>query len=80
MSQVNKSGEVETNGTGDSDSEQKPQKRQVKHDSGAADLEKVTDYMEDSEISSQNIEQVSHVRLFSAQFAHFVVVLLLTGG
>ena len=39
----------------------KPQKRQMKHDSGAADLEKVTDYMEDSEISSQNIAQVSFV-------------------
>ncbi|KAK4539077.1 hypothetical protein RGQ29_031989 [Quercus rubra] len=49
--------EVETNGTGDSRFGAKATKRQVKHDSGAADLEKVTDYMEDSEISSQNIEQ-----------------------
>lgn len=57
MSQVGKAGDAGTNGV-DSDCEQKPQKRQVKHDSGAADLEKVTDYMEDSEISSQNIAEV----------------------
>lgn len=47
-----------TNGVDSDCEENKPQKRQVKHDSGAADLEKVTDYMEDSELSSQNIAQV----------------------
>ncbi|XP_067133606.1 huntingtin-interacting protein K [Centruroides vittatus] len=35
--------------------EQKPQKKAAKHDSGAADLEKVTDYAEEKEISSQDI-------------------------
>ena len=64
MSQVSKSGDDGTNGVA-SDSEQKPQKRQVKHDSGAADLEKVTDYMEDSEISSQNIAEVRHLTRLS---------------
>ena len=62
MSQSDSHPDARTNGI-DSDCEQKPQKRQVKHDSGAADLEKVTDYAEDSEISSQNIAQV---RLVSA--------------
>ncbi|RWS13355.1 Huntingtin-interacting protein K-like protein [Dinothrombium tinctorium] len=33
----------------------KPQKKAAKHDSGAADLEKVTDYVEEKEISSQDI-------------------------
>uniref|UniRef100_A0A0C9SAB2 Putative huntingtin-interacting protein k n=1 Tax=Amblyomma americanum TaxID=6943 RepID=A0A0C9SAB2_AMBAM len=37
------------------DEQQKPQKKVAKHDSGAADLEKVTDYAEDKEIRSQDI-------------------------
>lgn len=55
-----KSGDAiaKTNGVDSDCEENRPQKRQVKHDSGAADLEKVTDYMEDSELSSQNIAQV----------------------
>ena len=36
----------------------KPQKKVAKHDSGAADLEKVTDYEEEKEISSQDIAGV----------------------
>nr|ALJ10930.1 huntingtin interacting protein [Dolomedes sulfureus] len=35
--------------------DQKPQKKIAKHDSGAADLEKVTDYAEEKEISGQDI-------------------------
>lgn len=62
MSQASRTTDPVTNGTADGD-EQKPQKRQVKHDSGAADLEKVTDYMEDSEISSQNIAEVRSATL-----------------
>ena len=34
-------------------------KKAAKHDSGAADLEKVTDFVEEAEISSQNIGDVS---------------------
>lgn len=37
----------------------KPKSRPTKHDSGAADLEKVTDYAEETEISSKDIEGVS---------------------
>lgn len=37
------------------DDEQRPLKKIAKHDSGAADLEKVTDYAEDKEIRSQDI-------------------------
>ena len=34
-------------------------KKVAKHDSGAADLEKVTDYVEETEIAPQNIADVS---------------------
>ena len=34
-------------------------KKTPKHDSGAADLEKVTDYVEESEISSKDLGDVS---------------------
>lgn len=34
------------------------QKKAAKHDSGAADLEKVTDYAEETEISSKDIAGV----------------------
>lgn len=37
----------------------KAQKKTAKHDSGVADLEKVTDYAEEKEISSQDISGVS---------------------
>jgi hypothetical protein len=33
----------------------KPQKKSAKHDSGAADLEKVTDYAEEREVLAQDI-------------------------
>ncbi|ENN73160.1 huntingtin-interacting protein K [Dendroctonus ponderosae] len=44
------------NGTSDENdnSEKSQQKKQAKYDSGAADLEKVTDYAEEKEISTQN--------------------------
>jgi len=51
---INKVNGVEESG-GDSDSVSKPVKKVAKHDSGAADLEKVTDYEEEREISSQDI-------------------------
>ena len=38
-------------------------KKVAKHDSGAADLEKVTDFEEEREISSQDIADVSHDRM-----------------
>lgn len=39
--------------------EEKPQKKAAKHhDSGAADLERVTDFAEEQEISSQDINRV----------------------
>lgn len=38
----------------------KTQKKTAKHDSGVADLEKVTDYAEEKEISSQDISGVSY--------------------
>lgn len=43
----------EVNGT-----EDVQDKKQKKHDSGAADLERVTDYAEEKEISSQTISNV----------------------
>ena len=44
--------------------DEKPQKKVAKHDSGAADLEKVTDYAEEKEISSQDIIGVSTLAYF----------------
>lgn len=59
MSQSGKTGDsAKSNGIED---EQKPQKKQAKHDSGAADLEKVTDYVEESELNTQNVAEVSIV-------------------
>lgn len=51
---------------GDSDEiQEKSQKKTAKYDSGAADLEKVTDYAEEKEISTQDFSGVnfSHVLL-----------------
>ncbi|PVD36373.1 hypothetical protein C0Q70_03355 [Pomacea canaliculata] len=36
-------------------------KKSAKHDSGAADLEKVTDYVEEAEISSKNLDYAMKV-------------------
>lgn len=47
--------EVEEN---DAESESKG-KKVAKHDAGAADLEKVTDYVEEKEIAAQDIQDVS---------------------
>ena len=49
----------------DGDSDQKPAKKAAKHDSGAADLEKVTDYAEEQEFSSQDI--VGAMNLFESR-------------
>ena len=47
--------------SGDSEDVSKPVAKKVaKHDSGAADLEKVTDFEEEREISSQDIAGVSN--------------------
>ena len=46
---------------------EKGQKRVAKHDSGAADLEKVTDYAEEREVFSQDISRV----LFLGKFVSF---------
>lgn len=47
----------EINGTED-EVQDKKQKKQTKHDGGAADLERVTDYAEEKEISTANISSV----------------------
>ena len=75
MSQSGKSGDsAKSNGIED---EQKPQKKQAKHDSGAADLEKVTDYVEESELNTQNVAEVSIVitSLFITN-THLIILLL----
>lgn len=51
----------EINGDVDDIQNEKTQKKTAKHDSGVADLEKVTDYAEEKEISSQDISGVSIV-------------------
>lgn len=50
----------DVNGDSDEVQQEKSQKKIAKYDSGAADLEKVTDYAEEKEItSSEDISSVS---------------------
>ncbi|KAG7271766.1 hypothetical protein CRUP_032669 [Coryphaenoides rupestris] len=49
--------EAEENCTG------KPVEKPRKHDSGAADLERVTDYAEEKEISSSDLETMSEMEI-----------------
>ena len=58
----------------DPDDEQRPVKKQAKHDSGAADLEKVTDYVEETELNPQNVAEVS-IRVFLSSIETLSVVL-----
>lgn len=58
--------------SGDSENVSKPVRRVAKHDSGAADLEKVTDYEEEREISSQDIAGVG-LRLALYLFFYLIV-------
>lgn len=54
--------EVEVNGTEideDGQDDDIKQKKQTRHDGGAADLERVTDYAEEKEISAANISSVN---------------------
>lgn len=66
MSQSAKNSESKENGVDSEDPVEtsKPQKKQAKHDSGAADLEKVTDYVEESEINSQNVAEVCFTSVY----------------
>jgi len=51
---------AKSNGAVDGDEvleEEKPTKKVAKHDSGAADLERVTDFAEEHEFSSQDIDR-----------------------
>lgn len=52
-------GEPEAEVEDDAQEEDKKQKKQTRHDGGAADLERVTDYAEEKEISAANISSVS---------------------
>lgn len=52
----------EINGT--EEVQDKKQKKVTKHDGGAADLERVTDYAEEKEISSADISSVSYQLCF----------------
>ena len=56
----------------DNDEEVKGKKVKGKHDSGAADLEKVTDYVEEVELSAQNIGEVTQLskQIFFAALHH----------
>lgn len=56
--------EAEDNCTG------KPAEKPRKHDSGAADLERVTDYAEEKEISSSDLETVRLVHTRPHQGGH----------
>lgn len=49
--------ETEVNGT--EEVLDKKQKKATRHDGGAADLEQITDYVEEKEISAEHITSVS---------------------
>lgn len=49
--------EIEVNGT--DEVQDKKQKKATKHDGGAADLEQITDYVEEKEISAEHFTSVS---------------------
>ncbi|KAL7729179.1 hypothetical protein ACLKA6_009643 [Drosophila palustris] len=53
--EVEVNGEAEGEAEDDSQEQDKKQKKQTRHDGGAADLERVTDYAEEKEISAANI-------------------------
>lgn len=57
----------EVNGESD-EIQEKSQKKTAKYDSGAADLEKVTDYAEEKEISTQDFSGVFKIGI--EKFAH----------
>lgn len=48
----------EVNGVDETAADKQKQKKASKHNSGAADLEKVTDYAEEKEITSKEITNV----------------------
>lgn len=61
------------NGDSDEMQQEKSQKKTAKYDSGAADLEKVTDYAEEKEISSSDgFSCVSHPQSLSLHVFAFV--------
>lgn len=63
--------DLDINGTED-EVQDKKQKKQTKHDGGAADLERVTDYAEEKEISTANISSVSFL-ITNRVFAHNII-------
>ena len=58
--QNKENGLQESGDVGEDDLSKPVAKKVAKHDSGAADLEKVTDFEEEREISSHDIAGVSH--------------------
>lgn len=56
---------ITQNGTADEGQDKKSAKKAAKHDGGVADLERVTDYAEEKELSSADI---SNVRLMALPF------------
>uniref|UniRef100_A0A8C4XHD7 Huntingtin interacting protein K n=1 Tax=Erpetoichthys calabaricus TaxID=27687 RepID=A0A8C4XHD7_ERPCA len=54
-------GDVDLDLEADENCTGKPVEKPRKHDSGAADLERVTDYAEEKEISSSDLETVRYV-------------------
>lgn len=65
----------DVNGDSDEVQQEKSQKKTAKYDSGAADLEKVTDYAEEKEISSSEgfssvsflLQHVLHLEKFNSR-------------
>lgn len=70
--------EDKNNGT-DEDVQDKKSKKVAKHDGGVADLERVTDYAEEKELSSADISKVISFPVFhspqSRQLLHYNIEL-----
>lgn len=68
-----------TNGTGDEqdadDQSKAAVKKSARHDGGVADLERVTDYAEEKELSSADITNVSKIRAHNHTNEHIFAFL-----
>lgn len=53
---------ISQNGTTDEGQDKKSAKKAAKHDGGVADLERVTDYAEEKELSSADISNVRMIK------------------
>lgn len=79
---------ITQNGTTDDGQDKKSAKKAAKHDGGVADLERVTDYAEEKELSSADISNVrpsicccfhfSHRNVYQTNQLHIIITTLIS--